>query len=95
MSRQREDVGARVVAAMIGRERELDAVARFIERVLNGPVALAIEGEPGIGKTTLWLEAVRAADERGYRVLQARPAQARRSFPTPRLAISSAARSTR
>jgi ATP/maltotriose-dependent transcriptional regulator MalT len=61
---------------MIGREGELGVVTRFVERVPSGPVALAIEGEPGIGKTTLWLEAVRAAEERGYRVLQARPAQA-------------------
>ena len=74
--RQRESGGARVVAEMIGREGEAGAVARFIERVPYGPVALAIEGEPGIGKTTLWLEAVRAGEERGYRVLQARPAEA-------------------
>lgn len=61
---------------MIGREGEATAVARFIERVPNGPVALAIEGEPGIGKTTLWLEAVRAAEGQGFRVLMARPAEA-------------------
>ncbi|MBA2571244.1 MAG: AAA family ATPase [Chloroflexi bacterium] len=55
---------------------EAAAVARFIERVPNGPVGLVIEGEPGIGKTTVWLEAVRLAREREYRVLQARPAEA-------------------
>ncbi|MEO7250645.1 MAG: AAA family ATPase, partial [Candidatus Limnocylindrales bacterium] len=60
---------------MIGRVGEAAAVARFIERVPHGPVGLVIEGEPGIGKTTVWLEAVRLAREREYRVLQARPAE--------------------
>lgn len=64
------------MAEMIGREGEAAAVARFLERVPNGPVGLVIEGEPGIGKTTVWLEAVRVASERGFRVLQARPAEA-------------------
>ena len=61
---------------MIGRAVEAAAVARFTERVPGGPVGLLIEGEPGIGKTTVWLEAIRAARERRYRVLQARPAEA-------------------
>lgn len=34
-----------------------------------------IEGEPGIGKTTLWLEALRAIETRGYQMLAARPAE--------------------
>jgi DNA-binding CsgD family transcriptional regulator len=34
-----------------------------------------IEGEAGIGKTTLWQTAVDAAAERGYRVLVCRPAE--------------------
>jgi predicted ATPase len=50
-------------------------VARFLDDVHTGPVALVIEGEAGIGKTTVWLEAVRAAEERPIRVLQARPAE--------------------
>ena len=37
--------------------------------------ALLLEGEAGIGKTTVWLAAVRAADDRGFRVLQARPTE--------------------
>jgi DNA-binding CsgD family transcriptional regulator len=61
--------------AILGREAELDAVERFIAAMAAGPSALVIEGEPGIGKTTLWLEAVRAAEARSYRVLQARPAE--------------------
>jgi DNA-binding CsgD family transcriptional regulator len=61
---------------MVGRGGEAAAVARFVERVPNGPVGLAIEGEPGIGKTTVWLEAIRTAGERGCGVLQARPVEA-------------------
>ena len=63
-------------ATLVGRERELDAIGRFLERVPEGPSALLIEGEAGIGKTTVWLEALRLADETGLRVLRARPAEA-------------------
>jgi hypothetical protein len=34
-----------------------------------------IDGDAGIGKTTVWLDAVRNAVDRGYRVLRARPAE--------------------
>ena len=61
---------------MIGRAGEAAAIARFAEQVPSGPVGLLIEGEPGIGKTTVMLEAIRAARERRYQVLQVRPAEA-------------------
>ena len=61
---------------IIGRAAEAEAIARFAEHLPNGPVGLLIEGEPGIGKTTVVLEAIRAAHERGYRVLHVRPAEA-------------------
>ena len=61
---------------MLGRARELAAIARFIDRVSSGPVGLLIEGEPGIGKTTVLSEAIHRAHERGHRVMQARPAEA-------------------
>ena len=38
--------------------------------------AAVLVGEPGIGKTTLWLAAVDAARARGYRVLSCRPSAA-------------------
>jgi DNA-binding CsgD family transcriptional regulator len=60
---------------VVGRERELGSAADFLQELERGPAALVIEGEAGIGKTTLWLEAVRAAEARGFRVLQARPAE--------------------
>jgi predicted ATPase len=64
-----------VEPAIIGRERELAATGRLLDRAAEGAAALVLDGEAGIGKTTLWLEAVGAADARGFRVLQARPAE--------------------
>jgi DNA-binding CsgD family transcriptional regulator len=60
---------------IIGRDAELDAVERFLAAVGERPAALLLEGEAGIGKTTVWREAVAAAHARGLRVLQARPAE--------------------
>ena len=42
--------------------------------------AVALEGEAGIGKSTLWREAVEAAQVRGLRVLTARTAETERTF---------------
>jgi DNA-binding CsgD family transcriptional regulator len=64
------------VIDMIGRAREAAAIARFVERVPDGPVGLLIEGEPGIGKTTIVSDAIRQARDARYRVLQVRPAEA-------------------
>ena len=61
---------------MIGRAREAAAIVRFSRRVPEGPVGLLIEGEAGIGKTTIVDEAVRLARVADYRVLQVRPAEA-------------------
>lgn len=58
---------------VIGREAELHALAAFLDALAAGPAALLLEGEAGIGKTTLWLAAVERARERGHQVLVARP----------------------
>jgi ATP/maltotriose-dependent transcriptional regulator MalT len=60
-------------AEVIGREEELAAIAAFLDEVA-GPVGLLIEGDAGIGKTTVWRQGVDAAVERGQRVLVAKPA---------------------
>src|SRR4051794_40881331 len=64
---------------VVGREPELKAVDAFLDGTAQ---ALAIVGEPGIGKTTVWREAVDRARARGAMVLVARPAEseARLSF---------------
>jgi DNA-binding CsgD family transcriptional regulator len=61
--------------AVVGRERELGSLERFLEAVPDGPVGLLIEGEAGIGKTTLWKQAAAAARERSYQVLVSRPVE--------------------
>jgi DNA-binding CsgD family transcriptional regulator len=59
---------------MIGRDRELGAGGRFLESVAEGPACFVLDGEAGIGKTTIWRELAERADARGYRVLSCRPA---------------------
>jgi DNA-binding CsgD family transcriptional regulator len=66
---------------IIGRDAELSVVQAYLDRPVEGLRALVIEGEPGIGKSTLWLAGVAAARERSFRVLASRPAQAERSLP--------------
>jgi len=60
---------------IVGREAEVEAIERFLGLVAESAAALVIEGEAGIGKTTVWLEAVRMSQSLGFRVLQARPAE--------------------
>ena len=52
------------------------SVSGFLASATSEPSALLIEGEPGIGKTTLWLAALELALDRGFRVLSARAAEA-------------------
>ena len=52
------------------------AVDAFLDSTATRPSALVVEGEAGIGKTTLWLRAVEQARDRGFRVLSARAGQA-------------------
>jgi predicted ATPase len=59
---------------VIGRDRELESLRQFLDAVPEGPVALLIEGEAGIGKTALWRQAVDLGRQRSYRVLTCRPA---------------------
>lgn len=66
---------------IVGRAEELDSVISFVDRSIEGSCALVIEGEAGIGKSTLWVAGVRAARERGFQVLVSRPAEAERGLP--------------
>ena len=69
-------------APVLGRGVELAAIDRFVATVALGPAGLVLEGEAGIGKTTLWGLACAAARERGLRVLACRgaAAEARMSY---------------
>src|SRR5689334_5687759 len=61
---------------VVSRPLEIRAVSEFLESAAHQPSALVIEGEPGIGKTTLWLSAVERARDNGGRVFSARVGQA-------------------
>jgi DNA-binding CsgD family transcriptional regulator len=58
------------------RPTETPMISRFLSSATSDPSALLIEGEAGIGKTTLWLETLERARENGVRVLSARAAAA-------------------
>jgi DNA-binding CsgD family transcriptional regulator len=60
---------------IVGRERELAALVRFVEERPGRPQALVFEGEAGIGKTTLWRAGLDAAAAAGHRVLVSRPGE--------------------
>ena len=61
---------------IVSRQAEERALAEFMDAVSHRPCALIIEGDPGIGKTTLWRDAVDRARQRGFRVLTSRAALA-------------------
>ncbi len=60
---------------VVGREAELASLRDFVAGVSNGATALVLQGEAGVGKTTLWKAGVAEAEDRGLRVLQALPAE--------------------
>jgi ATP/maltotriose-dependent transcriptional regulator MalT len=61
--------------AIVGRDREVAAIAPFLDGVGAGFGALLFAGPAGIGKTTLWEAAVAEARARGYRVVVSRPTE--------------------
>jgi DNA-binding CsgD family transcriptional regulator len=62
--------------AIVGRTDELSALTALLDGAAARPAALILEGDPGIGKTTLWRAGCALARERGFRVLDATPASA-------------------
>jgi len=61
---------------VIGRDSELATLSAFLDELADGSVALVLEGDAGVGKTTLWRAGIDAALERSFRVLAASPAEA-------------------
>jgi DNA-binding CsgD family transcriptional regulator len=67
--------------ALVAREAELGAVRRLL-LTPDGPVrAMVIEGDPGIGKTSLWEQGLAEGRERGMRVLVARASGGETGLP--------------
>jgi DNA-binding CsgD family transcriptional regulator len=65
---------------VVGRERELASLRDFASRIPAGAVALVLEGDAGVGKTTLWEAGLAQATTEGFRVLLARPAESETSL---------------
>lgn len=66
----------REVDGPVGRDVERDVVATFLAAAASGTAVLAVDGEPGIGKTTLCGYAVELARQAGSAVLTCRPSEA-------------------
>ncbi len=66
--------------SVVGREAELARIEGFLEPGSTAPRVALIEGQPGIGKTTLWSAAIEHALRRSWLVLQARPTDAEATF---------------
>lgn len=65
---------------VVGRDEELSRLRQFLDGVAVASASLVIEGEAGIGKSTLWRWAVDQAGERGFSVLLCRPNGAEAAF---------------
>jgi predicted ATPase len=65
-----------ITAAVIGREEEQRAIGSFLAGAADGPGALVLSGEAGIGKTVLWEAGIEEADRCFGRVLSHRSAEA-------------------
>jgi ATP/maltotriose-dependent transcriptional regulator MalT len=61
---------------IVGRDAELTAIDGFLDRLRQGPAAMAFEGQPGIGKTTVWQQGLARAAGRSSSVLSCRPVEA-------------------
>jgi DNA-binding CsgD family transcriptional regulator len=64
------------VQTLIGRDRERDVASTFVAASASGPAVLTIDGEPGIGKTSLLRYALGLARSAGSIVLECNPTPA-------------------
>lgn len=73
---------ASVQDEIVARDEELAAIDDFLSEIATGVRVVLLDGQAGIGKTTLWRAGIAKARQRGYEVLQCRPsgAEARLSY---------------
>jgi len=69
-----------MVGEIYGRDEELARVTAFVHGTERPHAAMVLEGEAGIGKSTLLLAAAELARDEGRNVLIARPAEAERDL---------------
>lgn len=60
---------------LFGRSAECTHLERLLDAAALGPVGCIVEGNPGIGKTTLWRESLEGARRRGYQILETAPSE--------------------
>lgn len=65
---------------IVGRDEELAFLTAFVAGAVEGPSTLVLDGEVGIGKSTLWRAGVEQARGQGRRILSSRPAEAERGL---------------
>lgn len=67
---------------LVGRDRELELLVRLLEEGRAGsPQIVFVTGEPGIGKTSLLAQLLRAAEERGCLALTGSAAEYEQELP--------------
>ena len=54
----RVNIETRMTSEIVGRNVELGTLHAFLDRATEGPAALVLQGDAGIGKSTLWLAGV-------------------------------------
>jgi DNA-binding CsgD family transcriptional regulator len=69
------------MAELVGRQTELAAITRVVNSGATGLSGLLLEGDPGVGKTSLWKAGQAVAIARGYRVLSAAPSESEVRLP--------------
>ncbi len=62
-------------SSLFGRDPEVEALRAACDAVSSGPVGILIQGEAGIGKTSLLRELLAEADKRGFLLLRAQPVE--------------------
>ncbi|MDQ3993036.1 MAG: AAA family ATPase, partial [Actinomycetota bacterium] len=66
---------------IVGRDDELGYLQAFLDHTDRELRALVLEGEAGVGKSTLWAAGVAEAEQRGFQVLSSRPAEVEHGLP--------------
>ena len=64
-----------MAGGIVGRDSELASLRAFVESISDGAAGLALAGEAGVGKTTLWTAGIELAEAGGASTLLARPAE--------------------
>ena len=67
------EMGSGLARVIVGRTEEVGVLDGLLADPLSEPRALLIEGEPGIGKSTLLQELLAIAHDRQYSILLCRP----------------------